>query len=46
MRTTGSHRIFKHPALPKVVAIAGKSNQDVPIGTLKQVLKDAGIEDR
>ncbi len=44
VRTAGSHRIFKHPSQPRIVTIAGKPGKDVPEGTLRQILKDAGLE--
>lgn len=46
VRTSASHRIFKHPAKPRIVTIAGKPGDDVPPGTLKGILKDAGLEGR
>ena len=46
VRTTGSHRHFKHPKKPSVVTIPGRPNHDLPVGTLKSVLKAAGLEDR
>ena len=46
MRTTGSHRIFKHAAKARLVTVAGKPGEDVPAGTLKGILKDAGLESR
>jgi len=44
VRTAGSHRIFKHPVKPKVITVAGKPGEDVPTGTLKGILKNAGLE--
>lgn len=44
--TRGSHRQFKHREFPYVVTIAGKLNQDLPIGTLRAILKVAGIDPR
>ena len=38
-RTKGSHRQFKHPTKLGVVTIAGKPNEDVPRGTLNNILK-------
>jgi len=46
MRTTGSHRIFKHATKVRLVTVAGKPGEDVPAGTLKGILKDAGLESR
>lgn len=44
MRTKGSHRQFQHSAKPGTVTVAGKAGVDVPIGTLKSILKQAGLE--
>ena len=41
----GSHRQFKHPDKRMVVTVAGQSGKDVPIGTLKAVLKAAELEE-
>ena len=41
----GSHRKFKHPTKPGHVTVAfHSSNADVPVGTLKSILKTAGLE--
>ncbi|MFN7925948.1 MAG: type II toxin-antitoxin system HicA family toxin [Bryobacteraceae bacterium] len=44
VRTTGSHRHFKHPTKPNVVTVPGKPGDDVAPGTLKAILKSAGLE--
>jgi predicted RNA binding protein YcfA (HicA-like mRNA interferase family) len=44
VRTRGSHRQFKHPAKPGRVTVAGKPSKDVPPGTLKSILRQAGLE--
>ncbi|MGH9315745.1 MAG: type II toxin-antitoxin system HicA family toxin [Thermoanaerobaculia bacterium] len=44
VRITGSHRQFKHPSKPGVVTVAGKPSLDVPPGTLRSILKQAGLE--
>ena len=44
VRTTGSHRHFKHPSKPNVVTIPGHPGDDIPVGTLKSILKAAGLE--
>ncbi len=44
VRTKGSHRQFQHPTKPGTVTVAGKAGVDVPIGTLKSILKQAGFE--
>jgi predicted RNA binding protein YcfA (HicA-like mRNA interferase family) len=41
-RTKGSHRQYGHPVKPGTVTVAGKSNLDVPPGTLNSILKQAG----
>ena len=44
VRTTGSHRHFKHPTKPFVVTVPGHPGYDVPVGALRSVLKAAGVE--
>ncbi|MDP8989700.1 MAG: type II toxin-antitoxin system HicA family toxin [Acidobacteriota bacterium] len=46
VRTTGSHRHFKHSSKPNVVTIPGHAGDDVPAGTLKSILRSAGMEDK
>ena len=45
-RTTGSHRQFKHKSKPEVVTVAGKPSQDMPKGTVNNILKQAGLKSR
>ncbi|MCE5322486.1 type II toxin-antitoxin system HicA family toxin [bacterium] len=42
-RTRGSHRQFKHPAKPGLVTVHGHPSDDVPIGTLNNIFKQAQI---
>jgi predicted RNA binding protein YcfA (HicA-like mRNA interferase family) len=42
--TKGSHRQFRHPTKGMVVTVAGKPGGDVPVGTLKAILRSAGLE--
>ena len=35
-----------HAQKPNVVTVPGNSGDDVPIGTLKAILKAAGLEDK
>lgn len=42
--TVGSHRQYKHPEKTGRVTIAGKDAKDVPIGTLKNILRQAGLK--
>jgi predicted RNA binding protein YcfA (HicA-like mRNA interferase family) len=44
LRTSGSHAQYKHDAKPGLVTIAGKPGKDVPIGTLKSILRQANME--
>lgn len=44
VRTRGSHRQYKHPMKPGLVTIPGKANDDLALGTLKSILKQAGLE--
>jgi predicted RNA binding protein YcfA (HicA-like mRNA interferase family) len=46
LRTTGSHRHFIHPSMPMVVTVPGHLNDDLPAGTLKSVLRKAGLEEK
>jgi len=43
-RTKGSHRQFLHPQTGMVVTLAGQPGKDVPVGTLKAILRSAGLE--
>jgi predicted RNA binding protein YcfA (HicA-like mRNA interferase family) len=40
----GSHRQFHHPQKLGTVTVAGKLSVDVPPGTLKNILKQAGLK--
>jgi len=42
--TRGSHRQFKHPTKPMIVTVAGHAGRDVPIGTLRAILKAAELD--
>jgi len=42
-RIKGSHRQFGHPTKGMVVTVPGKLGKDVPAGTLKAILRSAGI---
>jgi predicted RNA binding protein YcfA (HicA-like mRNA interferase family) len=45
LRTTrGSHRQFLHPQEGRVVTVPGQLGKDVPLGTLKAILRSAGLE--
>jgi predicted RNA binding protein YcfA (HicA-like mRNA interferase family) len=46
IRTRGSHRQYKHAIKKGRVTIPGHPGDDVQTGTLKSVLKQAGLRDR
>jgi predicted RNA binding protein YcfA (HicA-like mRNA interferase family) len=39
----GSHRQFKHGSRSGRVTVAGKPQQEVPPGTLRNILRQAGL---
>lgn len=43
VRQRGSHRQFKHPWKQGVVTVAGKLSDELARGTLRSVLKQAGL---
>jgi predicted RNA binding protein YcfA (HicA-like mRNA interferase family) len=43
-RTSGNHRIYKHPTKSGTVVVAYHGGKDITEGTAKSVLKDAGLE--
>jgi len=40
----GNHRPFKRPVKPRKVNVPGKMSDDLPPGTLKSLLRQAGLE--
>ncbi|MEJ7700491.1 MAG: type II toxin-antitoxin system HicA family toxin [Pyrinomonadaceae bacterium] len=42
--TEGSHRQFKHLTKKGRVTVPGKPNNDLPIGTLNSILRQAGLK--
>jgi predicted RNA binding protein YcfA (HicA-like mRNA interferase family) len=43
-RTRGDHRQYVHLEKPGVVTIPGHPGDDMPVGTLKSVLRQAGLK--
>jgi len=41
----GSHWQFRHPRKPGKVAVPGKMSDNLPIGTFRSILRQAGLED-
>jgi len=44
-RMRGSHRQMKHPTKPGTVTVAGQPGVDVPIGTLRNIWRQADFEE-
>lgn len=44
VRTKGSHHQYKHATKSGLVTIPGKPSDDVAIGTLNNILKQAGLK--
>jgi predicted RNA binding protein YcfA (HicA-like mRNA interferase family) len=42
-RVSGSHHIFFHKELKKIVVVPVHGNKDIPKGTFMSILKQAGI---
>jgi predicted RNA binding protein YcfA (HicA-like mRNA interferase family) len=42
-RIRGSHRQYRHGEKPGHVTVPGHPGSDVPIGTLRSILKQAGL---
>ncbi len=42
--TRGSHRQFKHAIKPGRVTVAGKPSDDLALGTLNSILKQANLK--
>jgi predicted RNA binding protein YcfA (HicA-like mRNA interferase family) len=40
----GSHRQYKHPAKPGKVTVPGQLSDDLRPGTLRSILRQAGLE--
>jgi predicted RNA binding protein YcfA (HicA-like mRNA interferase family) len=46
VRSSGGHRILRHPEKPGLLIVAVQESREVPTGTLKAILKQAGLEER
>lgn len=42
-RVKGSHHIYTKEGVSKIIVIPVHGNRDLPAGTLKGILKDAGL---
>ena len=45
VRMKGSHHQFKHPTKAGLVTIPGRPNDDLAVGTLNSILKQAGLKE-
>lgn len=43
VRTTGSHRQFRHPTKAGTLTVSGKLGKEVPKGTELSILRQAGL---
>jgi predicted RNA binding protein YcfA (HicA-like mRNA interferase family) len=43
-RSSGSHHIYKHPSKPGTVVVAYHGAKDLPEGTVKSILRQAGLD--
>jgi predicted RNA binding protein YcfA (HicA-like mRNA interferase family) len=44
IKQKGSHRQFRHARKPGKVTVPGQFSDDLPIGTLRSILRQAGLE--
>lgn len=44
VRSKGNHRHFKHPAHQRVITVPGNEGKELATGTLKTILKVAGLQ--
>jgi predicted RNA binding protein YcfA (HicA-like mRNA interferase family) len=42
-RVRGSHRHYRHPTKPGTVTVPGKPSRDLPVGTERSILRQAGL---
>ena len=43
VRVRGSHHHYKHPAKPGIVTVPGSRNDDLALGTVRSIYKQAGL---
>ena len=44
VRTKGSHHQYKHATKPGVVTVPGNPGKDMAVGTLNNILEQAGLK--
>jgi len=45
VRQRGSHRVYRHPENPHVVAVSGRWNETLPVGTLSGIRRLTGLNE-
>ncbi|HKZ92098.1 MAG TPA: type II toxin-antitoxin system HicA family toxin [Candidatus Limnocylindrales bacterium] len=45
VRRRGSHRQLQHPTHPGTVTVAGPPSDDLPPGTWRSILRQAGLDE-
>jgi predicted RNA binding protein YcfA (HicA-like mRNA interferase family) len=43
-RVRGSHHHYRHPFKPGTVTVAGRPSDEIAIGTLRNIFRQAGID--
>jgi len=44
VRQSGSHRVFKHAAIQKLISVPDHAKQDLKPGLLNKLMKQAGLK--
>jgi len=44
VQTKGSHHQYKHPTKPGLVTVPGNPGKEMAVGTLNNILKQAGLK--
>jgi predicted RNA binding protein YcfA (HicA-like mRNA interferase family) len=42
-RVKGSHHIYFNPTAQKIITVPVHSNRDIPVGTLRSLMRDADL---
>lgn len=46
VRTKGSHKVFAHDVKKGLIVVAFHAGVDIPSGTLRSILRQAGLEEK
>ncbi len=44
-RMRGSHRQYKHPTNPNTITVPGRESDDIPTGTLHNILRKSALKE-